>query len=374
LRRGLVVFQFVIAQVLIIGTLVIAKQMSFFVSQPVGFDKEAIVNIPLPVDSLSKVKYNFIKEQLQNIHGIQEVTINSNTPIEDNNDMWTTFIFNHEVKRTDFYAIVKMADNDYVPTYKLPLIAGRNVEKSDTLRDVLVNEMLLKNLNIPNPQDALNKEIAFNDNMKGRIVGVLKNFNTRSFRDGLAPLVIITLKDNYREASVKLATNEVAPVMKSIEKLWNSTYPDFVYEYKFLDDKIAGFYKQENQLSRLYTLFACIAIFLSCLGLYGLASFMAVQRIKEVGIRKVLGATATNIVYIFSKEFVLLISIAFAIATPVAWYFMHQWLQHFSFRIELSWWLFAVTAVVVVFIALFTVSFQAIKAAIANPVKSLRTE
>jgi ABC-type antimicrobial peptide transport system permease subunit len=374
LRRGLVVFQFIIAQVLIIGTLVIVKQMNFFVSQPIGFDKDAIVNIPLPTDSVSKVKYSFIKTQLQQIKGIQQVTLNSNTPIEDNNDMWSTFIFNHAVKRTDFYAIVKMADNDYVPTYHLPLIAGRNMEPSDTIRELLVNEMLIKNLGINNPQDALNKEIAFNDRTKGIIVGVMKDFHTRSFRDGMAPIIITTLQDNYNEASVKLATKDAAQVMKSIGKLWNNTYPDFVYEYKFLDDKIAGFYKQENQLSQLYTLFACIAIFLSCLGLYGLASFMAVQRIKEVGVRKVLGATISGIVYLFSKEFVLLIAIAFAISTPIAWYFMNLWLQHFVFRIELSWWLFVIGGIASVIIALASVSFQAIKAAMANPVKSLRME
>jgi putative ABC transport system permease protein len=374
LRRGLVVFQFVIAQVLIIGTLVIVKQMNFFVNQPLGFDKDAVVNIPLPKDSLSKLKYDYIKTQLQNISGIQQVTLNSNTPIEDNNDSWSTFMFNHSPKRTDFYAIVKMADNDYVPAYELPLIAGRNVEKSDTMREFLVNEMLIKNLGITNPQDALNKEIAFNDRAKGTIVGVLKDFHTRSFRDGMAPIIITSLKDNYTEASVKLATKDVKPVMKSIAKLWNTTYPDFVYEYKFLDDKIAGFYKQENQLSQLYTLFACIAIFISCLGLYGFASFMAVQRIKEVGIRKVLGASASGIVYLFSKEFVVLITIAFAIATPIAWYFMNKWLQNFAFKIELSWWIFLTGGIASVVIALASVSFQAIKAAIANPVKSLRTE
>jgi ABC-type antimicrobial peptide transport system permease subunit len=374
LRRGLVVFQFITAQVLIIGTLVIVKQMNFFMTQPIGFDKDAIVNIPLPTDSARRVKYDFIKTQLQNINGIQHVSFSSKTPIEDNDDMWSTFSFNHAVKQTDFYAIVKMADKDYVPTYHLPLIAGRNMEASDTMLDVLVNEMLVKNLGFTNPQDALNKEIAFNDRLKGTIVGVLKDFHTGSFRAGMAPIVIITLKDNYRLASVKLATKNIVPVMKSIEKLWNTTYPDFVYEYKFLDDKIAGFYKQETQLSQLYTIFACIAIFLSCLGLYGLASFMAVQRIKEVGIRKVLGATASNIVYLFSKEFVVLITIAFVIATPIAWYFMNEWLQHFTFRIELSWWIFFIGGLASIFVALATVSFQAIKAAIANPVKSLRTE
>jgi ABC-type antimicrobial peptide transport system permease subunit len=374
LRRGLVVFQFMIAQALIIGTLVIVKQMDYFVSQPVGFDKDAIVNIPLPADSLSQLKYNFVKTRLQNIKGIQHVSFSSNTPIEDNDDMWSTFIFDHAEKRTDFYAIVKLADNEYVPTYRLPLVAGRNMEPSDTMREVLVNEMLVKNLGFTNPHDALNKEIAFNGKVKGAIVGVLKDFNTRSFRDDLAPLIIATLKNNYRQVSVKFSTKDVLPVMRSIGQLWNSAYPDFVYEYQFLDDKIAGFYKQESQLAYLYKVFAGIAIFLSCLGLYGLASFMAVQRVKEVGIRKVLGATASGIVYLFSREFILLIALAFAIAAPVTWYFMNQWLQHFSFRITLSWWLFLAGGITSILIALASVGFQAIKAALANPIAALRNE
>jgi len=162
--------------------------------------------------------------------------------------------------------------------------------------------------------------------------------------------------------------------MQSIKKLWEQTFPNRVYEYRFLDDKIASFYKQETQLSQLYKIFAAIAIFLSCLGLYGLASFMAVQRIKEVGIRKVLGATPGNIVYLFSKEFIILIAIAFAIAAPLAWYFMHQWLQDYAYRIGVSWWIFLAGGIVAIIIALATISFQAIKAAVANPIKSLRTE
>jgi ABC-type antimicrobial peptide transport system permease subunit len=162
--------------------------------------------------------------------------------------------------------------------------------------------------------------------------------------------------------------------MESIKKIWQQTFPDYVYEYRFLDDKIDSFYKQENQLSQLYKVFAAIAIFLSCLGLYGLASFMAVQRIKEVGIRKVLGASAGSIVYLFSKEFIILIAIAFVIATPIAWYFMHQWLQDYAYRIDVSWMIFLVSGIIAIVIALMTISFQAIKAAMANPVKSLRSE
>jgi len=374
LRRGLVVFQFIIAQTLILGTLIIVRQMNFFAHQSLGFNKEAIVNIPLPTDSLDNTKLFALKQQLRSVNGVKYVSFSSNTPVEDNSDNWSMFNFDHSPKQVDFYSIFKSADNDYVATYELPLIAGRNLAPSDTMKEFLVNEMLLKNLGITNPQKGLNKEIKFNDRYKGTIVGVLKDFNTRSFRDGLAPMLVTTYKSNYNQASIKLATKDVAAVMPGVEKIWNRTYPDFVFEYKFLDDKVAGFYKQEGQLAYLYKLFAGIAIFLSCLGLYGLASFMAVQRIKEVGIRKVLGASVWNIVYLFSREFVMLITIAFAIATPVAWYFMDKWLQNFAFKIQLSWWLFFVGGALSIVIALASVSFQAIKAAVINPVRSLRTE
>jgi ABC-type antimicrobial peptide transport system permease subunit len=203
---------------------------------------------------------------------------------------------------------------------------------------------------------------------------VLKDFNDRSFRNDLAPLLITTNNTMYNQAGIKLTTTNISSTLQSVKKIWEETFPNFVYEYKFLDDKIESFYKQESQLSDLYKIFAVIAIFLSCLGLYGLASFMAVQRIKEVGIRKVLGATVTSIIYLFSKEFILLISIAFVIAAPIAWYFMNNWLQDYVYRINVSWWLFAAGGLVAIIIALATISFQAIKAAIANPVRSLKTE
>ncbi|HEY2347359.1 MAG TPA: FtsX-like permease family protein [Puia sp.] len=374
LRRGLVIFQFMIAQSLIIATLVIARQMTFFTSQPLGFDKNAIVNIPVPGDSVANSKLDYLKKQLKTINGVQNVSFNSNTPVEDNNDNWTNLKFDHATKQTDFYSIFKEADEEYVPGFKLPLVAGRNINPSDTIKEFLVNEMLLRNLGIKNPEMALNKEIFLFDHARGPIVGVLKDFNTRSFRDDLAPLIVTSYKRDYNEASIKLDSKNLTGSLGLIEKKWNETFPDFVFEYKFLDEKVESFYKQENRLAHLYKLFALIAIFLSCLGLYGLASFMAVQRLKEVGIRKVLGASGSHIVYLFSKEFVLLITIAFAIATPLTWYFMHQWLQNYPFRIELSWWIFIIGGLASILIALITVSFQAIKAAVANPVTSLRSE
>ena len=374
LRRGLVVFQFVIAQALIIGTLIIIEQMNFFMNRPLGFDKDAIVNIPYRPDTTGGKLTDYLKQQLLS-NGAQAVSFSSNSPVEDDNNMFTTFKFDHAIKDADFQAITKFADNDYVPTYKLELVAGRNLRPSGPTAEFLVNESFVKSLGLKNAADILNKEISIMDGLiKCPVVGVLKDFNDRSLRHDLAPLLIATNATMYRQASIKLSTTNIASTMQSIKKIWEQTFPDYVYEYRFLDDKIDSFYKQENQLAQLYKIFAAIAIFLSCLGLYGLASFMAVQRIKEVGIRKILGATTSNIVYLFSKEFIILIAIAFAIATPIAWYYMHQWLQDYAYRINISLWLFVASGFVAIIIAFATISFQAIKAAVANPVKSLRME
>ncbi len=373
LRRGLVVFQFIIAQALIIGTLIIVKQMNYFMDQPLGFDKDAIVNVPFRPDSTGVKLTDYLKQRLLS-NGVQAVSFNSNSPIEENNT-FTSFKFDHSEKDEDFQAITKFADDNYVPTYQLQLIAGRNLQPSGWTREFLVNESFVKSLGLKKPDEILNKEISIMGGLiKCPVVGVLKDFNDRSLREKVAPLLIATNSTMYRQASIKITTANMASTMQSIKKIWKQTFPDYVYDYKFLDDKIAGFYQQENQLAQLYKIFAAIAIFLSCLGLYGLASFMAAQRIKEVGIRKVLGATTGNIVYLFSKEFIILIAIAFAIATPVAWYFMHQWLQDYAYRIDVSWLIFLAGGIAAVMIALATISFQAIKAAMANPVESLRSE
>jgi putative ABC transport system permease protein len=375
LRRGLVVFQFIIAQVLIIGTLIIVKQMDYFMNQPLGFDKDAIINVPFRVDSVRLSKLSYLKKRLMSVNGVQGVSYSSNTPVENGTDLWSIIKYNHAVKQTDFQVITKFADEEYISAYKLPLIAGRNMRPADTAGEFLVNEALVKKLGLKKPEDILNKHMTtWHDQIKGTVVGVLKDFNDRSFRNDLAPLLITTDIAMYNQVGIKLTTANMSSTLGSIKTVFDQTFPDFVYEYKFLDDKIASFYKQENQLSQLYKIFAAIAIFLSCLGLYGLASFMAVQRVKEVGIRKVLGATASSIVYLFSKEFIILITVAFAIAAPIAWYYMHQWLEDYVYRIKISWWLFAAGGLVSIIIALATISFQAIKASLANPVKSLRNE
>jgi ABC-type antimicrobial peptide transport system permease subunit len=373
LRHALVVFQFVIAQGLIICTIIIVKQMNYFTHESMGFAKDAIVNVPFPSDSAGISKLEYLKKKLTDINGVEQVSLSSNVPAgEDAN--WTMFTYENAAKPVDFYSIIKMADEQYIPTYKLQLAAGRNVIASDTIREFLVNEALIQKLGLAKPEDALNKQLALGKFAKGRIVGVLKNYHNRSFKDDYAPMLITTFKKQYEISNIKLSSANIGTSLKGIEKLWNEVYPDYAFEYQFMDEHIAAFYKQENQLSQIYECFAVVAILLSCLGLYGLASFMAVQRIKEVGIRKVLGSSVGAIVYLFSKEFVILIGIGFAIAAPITWYLMNQWLQDYIYRIHIHWSIFLLAGIIAMGIALATVSYQLIKAAMVNPVKSLRSE
>jgi len=374
LRRVLVVFQFIIAQVLIIGTLVVISQMDYFRSAPMGFDKNAIFNVPLPGDSLSHSKIGVLRQQLLDHPGISNVSFSFSPPA--NNGDWTSdFTFDRSPKTTSFEPTLKWADADYFKTYGLQLIAGRAYVPSDTVNEFVVNEALVKKLGLKNPKDILGKEISFwNRRIHARVVGVIRDFHSNSLRDPIVPAVLACRTRNYSTIGIKIQESKAKEILAFVERLWNQTFPDYVYEYKFLNEKIEHFYDEENQLSQLYKIFAGIAIFISCLGLYGLVSFMAIQRTKEVGIRKVLGASVGNIVYLFSREFTLLIGIAFLIAAPLAYYLMHQWLNNFTFRIDLGLGFFILAIIGSILIAWITVGYKAIRAAIANPVKSLRTE
>ncbi len=374
LRRALVVLQFAIAQILIIGMLIVVSQMDYFKNASLGFDKAAVINVPLPGDSVSKSKVDYMRNRLLANTNIINASFSFASPSDENN--WSSdFKFDHATKTTNFSANLKWADADYFKTYNLKFVAGRPYYASDTVREFVVNETLLRKLGTSNPQDAIGKEINFwNDTKVAKIVGVVRDFNSYSLRRPMAPVVLSTWKDVYQTIGIKIKPGTEKVVLPYVEKLWNESFPDYVYQYKFLDETIANFYKQENQLSMLYKIFAGIAIFISCLGLYGLVSFMAVQRTKEMGIRKVLGASARNIVYLLSKEFTLLIIIAFAISAPIAYYIMYKWLQNYTYRIQLGASIFLLAIIGSIVIAWITVGHRAIKAAVANPVKSLRTE
>ncbi len=374
LRRGLVVLQFVIAQALIIGTLLVLRQMNYFNNAPMGFDKQAIVRVPFPGDSVSISKLDYLRNRLLAMKGVQKVSYNNATPAESGS-WWTDFKFDHAPKGTPFPSVQKRVDANYLATYSLSLVAGRNISSTDSIKEFLINETLARRLGFSNPHDIINKEINLWDGrVVGPIAGVVKDFHGFSLKDSLAPMLMFNEKRSFDEAAIKLDGNNVAATLHSIEALWNETYPDYVFEYEFIDEKVASFYTDEARLSQIYKIFSSIAIFLSCLGLYGLASFMAIQRIKEVGIRKVLGATAANIVYLFSREFVVLIGIAFVIAAPVTWYFVNQWLQQYVYRLPVSGWIFGLGGLLAILIAMATVGWQAFRAAAANPVKNLRAE
>jgi len=375
LRRGLVVFQFCIAQILVIGTLVIISQMDYFKDHSLGFSKDAVINVPIPNDSISQTKTDELRNRMLQQPGIVDVSYSFTSP-SDNMGWGTDFKYDKLPKKTDFNASLKWADNEYFKLYKLQFVAGRPYTKTDTVHEYVVNETLLKKLGISNPKDAIGKYInIWDDKTKtAPIVGVVKDYNVSSLKEGIPAVLMASWKGTYRLANIKISPVNVTQTLASVERLWNNAFPNNLYEYQFLDDKIAHFYKTESQLSALYKIFAAVAIFISCLGLYGLISFMAVQRTKEVGIRKVLGASVRSIVYLFSKEFTVLVIIAFAIAAPLGWYFMNKWLQHFTYRIPIGPYIFILAIAVSITIAWVTVGYKAIMAALANPVKSLRSE
>ena len=374
LRRALVVLQFCIAQVLIIGTLVLVSQMDYFRNASLGFNKEAIINIPIPGDSSAIHKLDALRNKLLQEPGIKNISFCYASPSADEN--WNSdFKYDHATKESNFDANLKWADADYFRTYDLQFVAGSAYAPGDTVRGFVVNEMLLQKLGIRHPQDAIGKYLDFwNKTLYAPIVGVIRDFNARSLRHPVAPVVLGSFKAAYLQASIRVQPSKIKPVLSSAEKLWNGAFPVYYFEYHFLDQQIADFYKQENQLTELYKVFAGIAIFLSCFGLYGLISFMTVQRTKEVGIRKVLGASVFNILYLLSKEFTFLIVVAFVIAAPVAYYFMQQWLQQYTFRITPGAGIFALAIIASVAIAWITAGYRAIRAALANPIKSLKTE
>ena len=374
LRRGLVVFQFAIAHILIIAVLIVVSQMDYFRNASLGFDKAAIINVPIPNDSVSHTRLNYIRNQLLKNPDILNVSFSFASPSAEGN--WNSdFKFDHATTGTNFSANLKWADAEYFKIYNIPFVAGRPYYPSDTVNEFVVNETLLRKLGITNPKEAIGKQIDFWDGSKvAKIVGVIRDFNSYSLKKPMAAVILSTWKDVYETINIKLKPGAEKSTLAFIEKQWNTTFKDYVYDYHFLDQTIANFYKQEDQLSQLYKIFAGIAIFISCLGLYGLVSFMAVQRTKEMGIRKVLGASVANIVYLLSREFTLLILIAFIIAVPVAYYIMHIWLQNYTYRIPLGASIFFMAIGGSILIAWITVGYRAITTALANPVKSLRTE
>jgi ABC-type antimicrobial peptide transport system permease subunit len=348
--------------------------MNFIRNIDLGFNKEAVYMVAVSSDSISRQKYESFKNQLLQNPAVKAVSLANDPPSSDN--FWgRNFYFNNSTKDLDFSTFMKYADADYFKTYGLEFIAGQAYGKSDTAQAYVVNETLLKKLGVTHMEEAIGKTIRLGGSGPWKpIVGVVKDFKSSSVRDDLRPFVITPAKSVYFQAGIKIQSKNLQKTVQEIQSLWEATFPAYVYNGSFLDERIERFYQQENQLALVYKIFAGLAIFISCLGLYGLISFMAVQKTKEIGIRKVLGASIGNIVFLMSKEFLILIAIAFAIASPIAYYYMNDWLQNFKESIPLGAGAFAVAISISIAIAWLTIGYRAAKAAMVNPIKSLRSE
>lgn len=370
LRRGLVITQFAISQLLIIGTLVIASQMRYSRQADMGFRKDAIVMLPVPDNSKSKI--STLGAQLSGLTGVEEITFCNDAPASEITPS-TKMSYDSRTESEEFSISFKAGDAHYVPLFGLEILEGRNLRPSDTIREYLVNETVVKKLGVTTNQEVIGKNATINGKT-GTIVGVVKDFHNKSFHQAIDPLYISTLRENYGNCAVKVNLATLETTLPSIENAWENIYPDNVYKYDFLDEQIARFYEQDRIFLRLIQAFAGIAILIGCLGLYGLVSFMASQKTKEVGLRKVLGASVESIVWLFGKEFTCLLLIAFVLSAPLAWWAMNNWLENFEYRIEIGAGIFALAILITLLVAVLTVGYRSVKAALTNPVKSLRSE
>jgi putative ABC transport system permease protein len=370
-RKSLIVFQNVIAQVLIISTILITMQVRYLKSADPGFNKDAVLMVPIPSNEKSKTEY--LRNRLLASPGVKDVSFCYRAPASTAGNGGSVKYDTHDWAKFAGGTIV--GDADYVKTFGLRLVAGRNIVEADTAREYLVNEAMMCRLGVKEPQQMLGKRFTAGDlsGKPGIIVGVVKDFHTTSLRVGIGAEYISTFRQKYQNVGVKISTGNATATIDQIKKAWQSAYPDNVFEYGFLDEQMADFYKKEVLINQLITSSAIIAIAISCLGLLGLISLLTLQRTKEIGIRKVLGASITNITGLLSVDFLKLVLLAVVIASPIAWLMMSKYLQNFAYRIDIHWWVFVLTAFIALLIAFITVSFQSVKAAMANPVESLRS-
>ncbi len=369
LRKGLVVAQFAISQVLIVGTLIVAHQMNFFENQDLGFNKDAVVSFYIP----DHAKMDVLHQQLVDNPGVEQVTLSNGAPSYNNN--FNAFTAPKFGIIKDDVTEVKFIDENYIDMFGLKMLAGQKVEKKrpkDTLQNIIVNETLIHKLGIMDPEKAIGQQINWNG--PATITGVVHDFQSESKHKLRRACILMYNNNRFFMASVKIRPGNINQTIDKIGKSWSALFPDNLFEYKFLDDHIASFYTQEQKEYTAFKFFSCIAILIGCLGLYGLIMFAAAQRTKEVGIRKVLGAPVMSIIGLFSKEFVVLIVIAFIIAAPLGYWMMNNWLNNYAYHINIGAGIFLIAIAASFAIAGLTIAYQTIKAAMVNPVKSLRSE
>lgn len=375
-RRGLVVAQFAVAVALIISTVVVFSQLRYWQNKNLGFDKEHLVNVYLSGVS-GNDKIELLKSSFLNLSGVQQAS--------KHNFLMGSGVFNNNPvvregadDKEGFVAGIIQSDFDLLKTTGIKLVAGRDFNpalSTDSSDAFIVNQAAARQLGFKD--NAVGKRIEWRPgymNRHGTIIGVVEDFNLRSLQLPVDPIVYLVRQDEVAIITLRLGSGDQKAVLKKAEATWNSIVPDVPFNYTFVENDIQAQYAAERTLGKLFGIFSGLAIFIACMGLLGLSMLIARQRTKEIGIRKVLGASVADISMLLSKDFLKLVLIGICIASPIAWYGMEQWLQHFAFRIHIEWWVFAITAAVVVTIAWCTVSLQSIRSALMNPVKSLRSE
>jgi len=380
-RQLLIIFQFGISFFFIVATMVIGDQIHFMLNKDLGFKKDLIVNIDVG-DINPNLHYTLddvrlFGDKVRQLSGVSLVSVNDR-PVALS---WDPTIWLINLENGDkFAASCRFGDQHYVSLFGLKIVAGRNLQmtKTDSISEFLINEACAKQFGFQTPGKAIGHMISC-IHTKGPIVGVLADFNSQSLDKPVTPLFIAGYRKFVETVSVKLASarnrfGQFNGALAQINKIWKKIYPTEDFNYSFFDEDIARFYEEERKNATIMNAAMAIAVFISCMGLFGLATFTAEQKIKEIGIRKVLGASVAGLVAMMTGKFLRLVAIAILFTTPVAWFFMQRWLQDFAFRININWWIFALAALAALFIAFLTVSYQAIRAAKADPVKSMRTE
>jgi putative ABC transport system permease protein len=382
LRHGLVVVQFSLSVLLIISAIVVFKQVDYLNTKDLGFNKEQIMFFPMRGDNLEKNQESF-KNELLHLPGIAAVSIGYGFPGDA--VAGDEIIVPRKGENLTQSATQLLVDYDYIKTLGLQVIAGRDFlkeMKTDQDQAFIINETAVKQLGFGTVEKAIGQTLAWHpweakdpDSLKiGKVIGVVKDFNYKSLYDKVQVAILQIYPPAYWKVAVKMQAKDVRNSVDNVQKVWDKFTPDYPIEYKFLDENFEQMYKSEDKLRSLLGIFTTIAIFIGCLGLFGLAAYTAEQRTKEIGVRKVLGASVSSIVGLLSKDFLKLVLIAIVIASPIAGYVMNQWLRDFAYKIDIEWWIFALAGLLAIGIALLTVSFQSIKAALMNPVTSLRSE
>jgi len=371
-RKALVVLQFVIAQALIISIIIALVQLDYIRTQDMGFEEDLVYTFGYNSDSLTLARQSALKQSLLQLPEVEAVSLNSDQPFSGST--WTTnFAFHDRPEDEDFGITMKFCDADYQKTYQIDMAAGRWLQPSDTMREAVVNELLVGMLGLGSADELIGKTVKANGR-KLDIVGVTEDFHAHSFRDAHLPLLMSTRKEYYWDAGVRVRPDKATTAVAAIQGVFDRILPEQIFDGRYFEENIAQFYEDDEKLATACWGFGLLAIFICCLGLFGLAAHAASRRTKEIGIRKVLGARVLGIISMLSRDFILLVVFAFLLAAPLAWYFMNQWLNDFVFRIDIPWWSYVLAGVLTISIAFITVGIQTSRAALANPIDSLRNE